>query len=105
MIPSMSSGLSDFFSKYLRFGKRLDPARDWLALLSLAGIILAGSIVWNAWAFDTVANGGVIGTVGAVTPPVFSTSSLDAIRAVFAHRASEEVKYVSGTYRYADPSQ
>lgn len=105
MILSMSSGSGDFFLKYLRFGKRLDPARDWLTLLSLAGIILAGSIVWNAWAFDTVANGGVIGTSATITPPVFSTSSLDAIHAVFEHRASEEAKYVSGAYRYADPSQ
>lgn len=64
-----------------------------------------GIVVWNVWAFDTIANGGVIGTTATSTPPVFNHSSLDAIRAVFQMRAVEETKYVTGVYRYADPSQ
>lgn len=62
-------------------------------------------IIWNVWAFDTVANGGVIGTSATSTPTVFNSSSIDAVRAVFAKRAAEEAKYETGVYRFNDPSQ
>lgn len=91
--------------KHLHSKKRIDPMRDWLALLVCAVMTLAGIIVWNAWAFDTVANGGVIGSSATSTPSVFDDSSLDAIRKTFSTRAEEEVKYRTGIYRYADPSQ
>ena len=81
------------------------PMRDWLTLLICGTIALAGIIVWNAWAFDTVANGGTIGSSATSTPAVFDKSSLDAIHNVFVNRAAEEAKYRTGVYRYADPSQ
>jgi len=93
------------FLQRLRYGTRLNPVRDWLFLLTVSAVALASIIVWNIWAFDTVANGGVIGTSATSTPPVFSQSSLDTIHAIFANRASEEAKYETGTYRFADPSQ
>lgn len=99
---------SALLSRYLerfRYGSRIDPSRDWLILLALAGIIFAAILAWNAWAFDTVAQGGVIGSPATSTPPIFDQSSLDAIHAVFKDRAAEDLKYVTGVYRYADPSQ
>ena len=92
------------FLKRLRPGERIDPARDWMLLLILSTIILAGGIVWNAWAFDTVANGGVLGSPAPKPQPVFKRSSLDSINSIFSARAAEEAKYETGTYRYADPS-
>ena len=62
-------------------------------------------IVWNLWAFDTVANGGVIGASATTTTPVFNRASLDAIHDVFTSRAEEEAKYKDGIYSYSDPSQ
>jgi len=94
-----------FSMKRARPSSRFDPARDWLLLLLGSVILLTGIIVWNAWAFDTVAGGGVIGTSPVRTPMVFNQSSLDAIRTVFTDRAVEEEKYTSGVYRFADPSQ
>lgn len=92
--------------KRARRGAREDPARDWLALITFSLIALAGIIVWNAWAFDTIVNGGVIGTSPKVAPASTSKrASLDAIRAIFESRAAEQAKYSSGAYRYADPSQ
>lgn len=82
-----------------------DPERDWLALLSASTIVLVGIVVWNIWAFDTVAGGGTIGQANTSATPVFSQSSLDAIHSIFANRSVEQAKYVSGTYQYADPSQ
>ena len=82
-----------------------DPARTWLAIVTLATIAFIVIVVWNVWAFDTAARGGVIGTPLSETPEVFSRSSLDTIRSVFASRAEEEARYVTGTYRYTDPSQ
>lgn len=94
------------FLKRVRRGAREDPARDWLALITVSLIALASIIVWHVWAFDTVARGGAIG--GAPAKTASSTSaraSLDAIRAIFESRAAEEAKYATGVYRYADPSQ
>ena len=99
---------SHFFSSIvnrLRYGERLDPTRDWFVLITLTIILFAGVLVWNAWAFDTVASGGVIGGTATVSPPLFSQSSLDTIQTVFANRAAEEAKYQTGAYRFVDPSQ
>lgn len=93
------------FFKRMHSGARQDPVRDWLILLTFSTIVLVGIIVWNAWAFDTVAKGGVIGAHTTKAPPLFSRSSLDAIHTIFENRAIEESKYQAGVYRYADPSQ
>ncbi len=93
------------FLKRARVRPQFDPTRDWIAALIIALIALAGITVWNAWAFDTVVGGGVIGAAATSTQPFFSQSSLDTIHAVFANRAAEEEKYLSGAYSYADPSQ
>jgi len=82
-----------------------NPSRDWLALVTLSLIVLASIIVWNAWAFETVASGGVIGPVAASSSAAFNSVSIDAIQTIFTNRATEEEKYATGTYRYADPSQ
>mgnify|MGYP001579822424 CR=1 FL=1 len=92
------------FIRRLRYGANIDPARDWLILVTCSTILLAGIIVWNVWAFDTVANGKAIGVAPAAAPS-FNQASLDAIRTVFENRADEEANYVTGVYRYADPSQ
>lgn len=87
------------------YQKALNPMRDWLTLLTLAAFVLIGIIVWNVWAFDTVANGGIIGTAATSTSPLFSQTSLNTIRTTFLNRTEEEAKYETGTYRFADPSQ
>jgi len=90
--------------KRVRAGAPADPVRDWLVLLSLSAIALAGIIVWNAWAFDTVSGGGAIGTQTAKVPEVFNQGSLNTIRGVFESRAAEEAKYRAGIYTFTDPS-
>lgn len=82
-----------------------DPMRDWLMVLTFAAVALAGIVVWNMWAFDTIARGGSIGSVATSSPPVFNKSSLNIIHTVFEDRATEEARYRTGVYRYADPSQ
>ncbi len=99
------SNLFHSLVKRLRPGEYQDPSRDWTVLLIFSAIVLIGVIVWNMWAFSTVARGGVIGSAPASSVPVFSTTSLDAVHAIFEKRAAEEIKYETGTYRYADPSQ
>lgn len=90
--------------KRLRSGTSVDPVRDWLIVLTLGTLALVSIITWNVWAFDTVANGGVIGTPTNAPSALFNQSSLDAIRALFDNRAAEETRYVNGTYRFIDPS-
>ncbi|MHB8710325.1 MAG: hypothetical protein ACYC6X_02110 [Minisyncoccota bacterium] len=96
--------ISSFFTR-LRASTRQDPVRDWLILLTLSTLALAGIVVWNVWTFDTVATGGIIGAPATGTPPVFSRSSLDTIHTIFTSRAAEEAKYMTGAYHFADPSQ
>jgi len=92
------------FVRRVHFSTSIDPVRNWLVLLTLSTIALASIIVWNVWAFDTVANGGAIGTTNTKAPEVFSQASLETIRVIFENRANEEAKYVTGVYRFADPS-
>jgi len=101
MNSSFFSGLTNRF----RYGHQLNPARDWLVLLTLWLILFAGVVGWNAWAFDTVAGGGTIGAAASSTPPIFNQSSLDSIRVIFDTRVNEELKYTTGVYHFADPSQ
>lgn len=94
------------FLKRFRSNTYQDPVRDWLVLIMLSSILFVGIIVWNIWAFDTVANGGVIGATATTGPsPVLNRLMLDDIHDTFERRAAEEAKYENGTYRYTDPSQ
>lgn len=93
------------FSKSLKSSLRPDPERDWLVLFIGSMLVLASIIVWNIWAFDTVTRGGVIGATATSTTPLFDQASLDTVHRIFADRATEELKYVSGVYHFVDPSQ
>ncbi len=93
------------FLERLRTGAHQDPVRDWLAMIVLSTTILAAIIVWNAWIFDTISNGSALGPAATTSPAVFNSSSLEVIHTTFADRAAEEAKYVTGVYRYTDPSQ
>lgn len=101
---NISNSINSLLSRF-RSAAHFDPMRDWLVLFTLSILAFVSIVVWNAWAFDTVARGGVIGTSATSAPPIFDRSSLDAIRTVFVKRAIEESKYATGVYRYADPSQ
>lgn len=98
------SRIKNYFLEHFSYGA-INPVRDWLVLITLSIIILAGIIVWNVWAFGTVAQGGVIGPPTTSSVPAFDRSSLDQINSIFANRATEEEKYENNTYHYADPSQ
>lgn len=74
-----------------------------LCLFSVA--MLIGIIVWNLWTFGTVIGGGTIGAPPPSAPAAFNLSSLNTIRTMFADRALEEMKYETGIYSVADPSQ
>lgn len=100
-----SLSFTRFIERFSAAARRINPARDWLTLLTLAGITFAGILAWNLWAFNTVANGGTIGSGTAPSTPVFSPASLDAINQTFAKRSAEEQKYLTGVYRFTDPSQ
>ncbi len=100
-----TSNFLNSFLKRVHIDTELDPVRDWLILLTLGAIALAGIIVWNIWAFDTVAGGGIIGTPSARTGASLTDSSLEEIRTVFLNHATEEAKYETGVYRFTDPSQ
>ena len=104
-MTTLLNHLEAYLKRHLTAFSRIDPARDWIILLLLSVMAIMGIIVWNAWAFDTVASGGTIGTPATSTPALFDRSSLDVVHAIFTDRAVEEQKYASSTYQFADPSQ
>lgn len=93
------------FLKSMRRSSYQDPARDWILMVSLSIITLMGIIVWDAWAFSTAAGGGVLGEQAASTTPAFDSSSINIISTIFEQRSAEEAKYVTGVYKFIDPSQ
>ncbi len=101
----MNSISPNSFLKRLHSEVRQDPARDWIAVLICSAIVLVGVIVWNVWVFDTIARGGVIGSVELSSPQAFNRSFLDAAQPIFEKRAAEATKYETGVYRYTDPSR
>ncbi|MBI2409958.1 hypothetical protein HYV30_02860 [Candidatus Kaiserbacteria bacterium] len=99
-----------FFSNISTLLKRLrydtiDPARDWITLLMLAFIALAGILSWHLWIFQTVIEGGDFSATETSAPPLFDPAELRTIRAIFEARAAEVRKYETGIYSFADPSQ
>ncbi|MCX6790553.1 MAG: hypothetical protein NTV60_03470 [Candidatus Kaiserbacteria bacterium] len=90
--------------KQMKFLNRLDPERDWILLLIISVILLTSIVVWNAWTFDMIAKGGVIGSSATSTAPTLEQTSFEDIHAVFDKRAIEESNYTSGVYQYVDPS-
>lgn len=82
-----------------------DPPRDWYLLIGLSAVAFVLISVWSLWVFGTIADGGVIGPSIGSHAVQFDTSSLSTIRAVFESRSTEEQKYATGVYQFADPSQ
>ncbi len=93
------------FLARVRSEVRQDPVRDWLVILILAVLAFVSIVVWNIWAFDTVAHGGIIGPDTRGAQSGLDKSSINSIHDVFTKRAAEVSKYITGVYRYADPSQ
>lgn len=94
-----------FFKKWLSYGERPQPSRDWFVLLTLFVLLLGGIIVWNIQVFQTTSGGEDIGSISVSSAHPVTSASLDSVRRVFTARSAEEQKYVSGAYTYADPSQ
>jgi hypothetical protein len=84
---------------------RVNPERDWTTLLSVTLLALLGVVALGVSSFDTVSSEPLSAPAPSSTNASFNASSLDAIRAVFAARAAEEDKYVSGAYTFSDPSK
>ena len=84
---------------------RIDPVRDWYVLIAVAAILLIGIISWNVRPIDTATGAGVAGELTTSAPEEFNLASLDTIHAIFSNRATERMKYKTGKYRFADPSQ
>ncbi len=98
------SKIKNSFIKHFHYGE-INPMRDWLVLITLFIIALAGVVVWDIWSFGVVTNGGTIGGTKTVSTQTLDQSSLNKINIIFSSRAAEENKYKTGVYRYADPSQ
>jgi hypothetical protein len=94
-LPKMGNAANPF-----KYGERLNPARDWLALVSVAAILLVASIGWNVWLFLRVTNGDAIGT--ATDTRSLNPASIDSVDVLFQKRAATETDYKNA--HFVDPS-
>ncbi len=83
------------------YGEHLRPLRDWMIMLSVAGVLLIASAAWNAWTFYRAWTGESVGA-DAIAPGVM-TNEIEAAKKVFEMRALEESRY-EGEYHFVDPS-
>lgn len=88
-------------TKKLKYGDRLNPARDWLILLGLFVIGLGVITVSSLIVFSRVTKGQQIGDATVNVP---AQIELDQVKALFAARAAERARYDS-QYRFIDPSK
>lgn len=92
-------------SRFLSYGERIEPARDWYVLLSLFFMFFAASAVWNAWLFNRVQQGGMLSGQPAQMKSAIPGVSLEEMEYLFQKRADEEERYASGAYVFTDPSR
>jgi hypothetical protein len=89
-------------SHAFRYGKHLQPSRDWLVLLILWLVLFVVSIGYNVWLFARVTNGEPLEPGTEVREP--RQLNLDATNQVFDAREAERARYLE-TYQFADPSR
>jgi hypothetical protein len=89
--------------KTLRYGDRVRPFRDWLAVMCIVGVLLVASAGWSYLVFQKTSDGEILGAPTTALAPI-STASLDTVRTVFDKRAAERMHYLSD-YRFVDPSK
>lgn len=82
-----------------------EPHRDWERLRLALVLVLAALTVVSWSLFMKISNGEVVGGAKEKVFPVFSPASVESIRFLFTHRATEEKKYRTGGYYFEDPSQ
>ena len=95
----ITTQLNDFRSTL-----RLDPVRDWLVLIGLAGVIFLAVIVWNLWLFSQISVNRSSTTENPAARTLVAQDSFDTISALFLMRSTEAAKYENGIYHYEDPS-
>jgi hypothetical protein len=90
------------FKKPFSYGERINPTRDWHAVLSIALVLFLLGVAWNAFLFYELAQGKNLGAT--LTPPQEVVgNSIDSVQALFQQRATEEQNYQS-SYHFVDPS-
>lgn len=99
--PPFLKNLSHTFS----YGTQLKPARDWIVVVSIALIILAFSIVWNIFNFRHIVAEKAAPATTNVYAPTINKTAIQSVQQLFSERASEQTKYESGAYSFADPSK
>ncbi|MCI0597641.1 hypothetical protein L0Y34_01020 [Candidatus Parcubacteria bacterium] len=86
----------------LSYGETIRPSRDWMVLLSIAGMLVLASLAWNAWFFLNVLTSD-FSTTGSAQETV-NTRAIEEAKALFSERAGEESRY-RNEYEFIDPSR
>lgn len=86
--------------KKLQYGDQIRPARDWLIMLGIFILGLAGCVLYGLLTFSSVVQGQPVGNAQANAP---AQIQLGQVNALFSARAEQRQHYDSD-YRFVDPS-
>lgn len=84
------------------YGSRIDPVRDWLIVIIVAGLLLLGTLALHTWLFLEITR---VDQSPRMEPAAADTSAelLQQTRQVFTERAQEALRYRS--FEFVDPSR
>ncbi len=91
------------YLKFLRYGERIRPVRDWLVVLAVVAVLIISTSIWSYGLFrQTTAAERSQATAAAQAS--ISRASLETVRNIFEARAAEHERYLS-EYHFVDPSR
>jgi hypothetical protein len=91
------------FSRTFSYGSKMHPDRDWSILVSIAAILTALSIGFNAWLFIEASTGKLAASSAAAPDHLAPAINISTVQDVFKKRATEEDAY-QNTDSFVDPS-
>ena len=97
------TGLVGKYLKFLQYGNRLRPVRDWLVILSVASLLLITMAGWSYELFRETSKAGTADGAAGMRAPI-RKASLELVNLVFQKRAAERGHYLSD-YQFVDPSR
>ena len=89
----------------LRAIGRVDPVRDWIALITIAGVILLGIIGVDVWQFNVITDASMQVPASSAAQRSFNLKEFETVKTLITSRASEQQKYINGAYTFTDPSK
>lgn len=89
----------------IKHGLKPNPIRDWFVVVIVTIIFLALDIVLSFFGFQSVMSVKQPNVITPTVAPMINQKAIHEAQQLFDTRASEQTKYESGSYSFADPAR